>query len=359
MTPTFDKIHNKFKLNGAHYNFEELKEVAYSFIKEGTSFENVTGDFLLDWLDHHDYITVNTSGSTGKPKCIKLNKQAMVNSAIATGDFFGLKPGDTAIDCLPSNYIAGKMMLVRAMILGLEIDCVNPTTKPIFEISKAYDFCAMIPLQLMNCIHNMKHIKTIIVGGATVYDELLNLLKTAPNRVFETYGMTETVTHVAVKQLETASHKGETIFKALPNILFSKDIRNCLTIHAPHLANESLMTNDVVKLHSETSFEWIGRIDNVINSAGVKLFPEQIEAKLDQYIKVPFFVAGQPHNTLENELVLVIEKSDISTDSLLKLITKDKAFDKLEVPKVIYNLEKFIYTANGKVNRDATLELIK
>ena len=359
MIPTFNKVHNKFKLNSTHYNFEDLKEVAYSFVKEGEPYEKVTGDFLLDWLDNQDYITVNTSGSTGKPKTIKLDKQAMVNSAIATGEFFGLNPGDNAIDCLPSNYIAGKMMLVRAMILGLEIDCVNPTTKPEFNTTKNYDFCAMIPLQLMKCIDSITHIKTIIVGGAAVQNELLNKLKTVPNKVFETYGMTETVTHVAVKQLNTLHSEESHIFQALPNVLFSQDSRECLMIKAPHLSKETLMTNDVVKLNSQTSFEWIGRIDNVINSGGVKLFPEQIEAKLNQHIQTPFFIASRPDESLGKQLILVVENLDINTEDLLKTISNDKSFDKLEIPKLIFNLEKFAYTANGKINRSLTLESIK
>ena len=133
MTPKYNKVHNRFKLNGLHYNHEDLKEVAYSLIKEGEAYEKVTGNFLIDWLNDHDYLFVNTSGATGEPKRIRLKKQAMVNSAIATGDYFGLEPGDSALDCLPSHYIAGKMMLVRAMILGLEIDHVEPSAHPLFD----------------------------------------------------------------------------------------------------------------------------------------------------------------------------------------------------------------------------------
>ena len=126
-TPTYDKIHSKFKLNGNKYDQEELKEVAYSLIKEGEPFEKIAGNFLLDWLDEKDYIKVQTSGSTGIPKIIELSKQAMVNSCIATGNFLKLKPENTALHCLPCNFIAGKMMLVRAIILGLDMDLVEPT----------------------------------------------------------------------------------------------------------------------------------------------------------------------------------------------------------------------------------------
>ena len=223
MTPKYDKVHNRFKFNGLHYNHDELKEVAYSLIKEGEAYEKVTGNFLIDWLNDNDYLEVRTSGSTGQPKLIKLKKQAMVNSAIATGDFFGLEPGDTAIDCLPSHYIAGKMMLVRAMILGLEIDCVEPSAHPLFDYEKHYDFCAMIPLQLKHTINYTHNIKTIIVGGSKVTQPLLERIENSNSRFYETYGMTETVTHVAVRQLTSKASKGERYFNALPNVTFSQD----------------------------------------------------------------------------------------------------------------------------------------
>ena len=251
MTPRFDKVHNRFKFNGLHFSHEELKEVAYSLIKEGEPYEKVTGDFLIDWLNNRDYLYVKTSGSTGEPKNIKLMKQAMVNSAIATGDFFGLEPGDKAIDCLPSHFIAGKMMLVRAMILGLEIDCVEPSSQPIFDYEKKYQFCAMIPLQLKHTLDYTDNIETMIVGGSKVTQPLLNRIADRPNRFFETYGMTETITHVGVKRLPSRNYGGQRHFHALPNVKFSQDDRGCLIIHAPNLLDEALVTNDIVDLKDE------------------------------------------------------------------------------------------------------------
>ncbi|MEM1001559.1 MAG: AMP-binding protein, partial [Bacteroidota bacterium] len=285
MTPKFDKVHNRFKLNGLHFTHEELKEVCYSLIKEGEPFEKVTGDFLIDWLNNKDHLYVRTSGSTGEPKHVKLMKQAMVNSAIATGDYFGLEPGDKALDCLPSHFIAGKMMLVRAMILGLEIDIVEPTAQPIFDYDKQYQFCAMIPLQVKNTLGYSHNIETMIVGGSKVTKSLLEKIATRPNRFFETYGMTETITHVGVKRLKSLDFTGQRYFHALPNVSFSQDERSCLVIHAPNLIDEDLVTNDIVELKSDQAFKWKGRFDNVINSAGVKLFPEQIEDKLQTYLQ--------------------------------------------------------------------------
>jgi O-succinylbenzoic acid--CoA ligase len=358
MIPKYNKIHNRFKFNGLHFNHEDLKEVAYSLIKEGEAYEKVTGNFLIDWLNNNDYLNVNTSGSTGQPKTIKLLKQAMVNSAIATGDFFGLEPGDTAIDCLPSYYIAGKMMLVRAMILGLEIDCVEPSAHPIFDYEKKYDFCAMIPLQLNHTINDTENIKTIIVGGSKVTKPLLEKIERSNSRFYETYGMTETVTHVAVRQLESKVGKRDSSFKALPNVTFKKDERDCLIISASKLVNEDLRTNDSIDLISETRFNLLGRFDNVVNSGGVKLFPEQIEEKLQPVIDERFIIAGEEDHTLGEKLILIVENPRDSAESIGNRIKYLKGLTKFEVPKEIYTIDKFKETVNGKIQRKETIKAV-
>ncbi|MGJ8550342.1 AMP-binding protein [Winogradskyella wichelsiae] len=358
MTPTYDKVHNRFKFNGLHFTHEELKEVAYSLIKEGEPYEKVTGDFLIDWLDHRDHLYVTTSGSTGKPKLIKLTKQAMVNSAIATGNFFKLEPGDKALHCLPSHFIAGKMMFVRALVLGLEIDFVEPSGHPIFDYEKVYDFGAMIPLQLKHTLNYVNNFKNIIVGGSKVTKPLIEKIKDCPSRFYETYGMTETVTHVAVRSLQSQSGEKELYFNALQDITFNTDERNCLVIHAPKLVEEILVTNDIVDLKSETSFKLLGRFDNVINSGGIKLFPEQIEDKLQPVIDERFIVAGEEDGTLGEKLVLIIENPRDSVESIHNRIKQLKGLTKFEVPKEIYTTDKFLETVNGKIQRNKTIKKV-
>lgn len=356
MIPKFNKVHNRFKFNGLHFDHEDLKEVAYSLIKEGESYEKVTGNFLIDWLNDKNYLYVDSSGSTGQPKTIKLSKQAMVNSAIATGDFFNLEPSDTALHCLPSHFIAGKMMFIRALVLGLEIDFVEPSAHPIFDYKKNYDFCAMIPLQLKHTLNYTQNIKTIIVGGSKVTTPLLERIKLNTSKFYETYGMTETVTHVAVRQLESRNNKGEKYFTALEHVKFDQDERKCLIIHAPKLVKEALVTNDIVDLKSETSFTLLGRFDNVINSGGVKLFPEQIEEKLQAVIDERFIVAGEEDATLGEKLILIIENSRDSAESIGNRIKYLKGLTKFEVPKEIYIIDKFKETVNGKIQRNKTIK---
>ncbi|MEZ4803029.1 MAG: AMP-binding protein [Gelidibacter sp.] len=351
-TPTYDKIHLKFKLNGNKYDHDELNEVAYSLIKEGEPYEKITGNFLLDWLDEKDYINVQTSGSTGTPKIIQLSKQAMVNSCIATANFLKLKPGNTALHCLPTNYIAGKMMLVRAMILGLDMDLVEPTSQPIFDYDKVYHFAAMLPMQLQSTLNYLHNVKILIVGGSSVSKHLIDLTQSIKTKVYATYGMTETATHIALKPLNNKLQ--EPYFRVLPKVTVWQDERNCLVIDAPKVSKERIITNDIVKLHSPTEFEWLGRIDNVINSGGVKLFPEQIEEKLKGKIPHQFFMASMPDSLFGEELIIVLESdSDVLDTSVFEDL------DKFEIPKHIYNVPKFKMTPTGKIKRSETLKLIK
>ncbi len=347
-------IHPDFKLNGKSYSPSELRIFAATLIKESQSFEKNIGEFLVEWFDDSAEIEIKTSGSTGTPKIIKLQKEHMVNSAKATGIFFNLPSKTTVLICLPAKYIAGKMMLVRAIILGWELDCVDPNSNPLSDVSKNYDFSAMVPLQLENSLSKIDQIKTIIIGGAPMSTSLIEKVLPKSTQVFETYGMTETITHVAVKAIKS---KKEACFKALPNVNFSVDERDCLVINAPQIATESIITNDIVNLISNSEFVWLGRFDSVINSGGVKLIPEQIEKKLRTVINTPFFVAGVEDEHLGQKLVLVIEGT-INNKELKKKIDSLASLSKYENPKEIYLLNKFSYTETGKINRSKTLELL-
>ncbi|MFL0352764.1 AMP-binding protein [Xanthomarina sp. GH4-25] len=359
MIPNYNKVHNKFKLNNSNYTHQELNDVACSLIKEGKPFEKALGDFLADWLDSKDFIKTKTSGTTGKPKTIKIKKQAMVHSAIATGNYFDLKPGDKVLHCLPTEFIAGKMMLVRAIILGWQIDVVEPGTVLNFSTKKHYDFCAMIPMQVQGNFKRLGLIKKLIVGGAPMSPELIEQIQSLNTKVYATYGMTETITHIAVKQLNnfeksTSTTDQELFYKTLPNVTISQDDRDCLVIEAPQLSKEIIMTNDVVKLHSETSFEWLGRIDNVINSGGIKFFPEQIEDKLKAKISNRFFITSEADEILGDRLILILEaESNTLPASVFESL---EAYEK---PKKIYAVSKFIETTSGKIQRLKTLSIIK
>ncbi|WP_406683598.1 AMP-binding protein [Seonamhaeicola sp. MEBiC1930] len=355
MMPTYKNVHNRFKLNDYHYDYESLMEVAYSFTKEGEPYQRELGLFLLDWLDRSDHIVVKTSGSTGKPKKIKIKKQAMVNSAIATGNFFDLSPGKKVLNSLPSNFIAGKMMIVRAIILGLELDMVVPSASPRIDLRKDYDFCAFTPMQLKNFAKYLKSLKTAIVGGGRVSEHIKELVQDKSTQIYETFGMTETVSHIAVRKLNNFSgDASEKYFQTLPGVTVSKDDRGCLVIEAPELTDEKVVTNDIVEIYSDTSFDWLGRFDNAINTGGINLHPEQIEYKLRGKIEEQFFIGSKHDDTLGDRLIMVVEGKEGSVDKSIFDV-----LDKYEVPKEIFYLPKFKETLSGKIHRKNTLELLK
>jgi O-succinylbenzoic acid--CoA ligase len=355
MDNPYNIIHPHFKFQGFHYSFSELQDVAYSLIKEGDREEQLIGDFLMDWISPHDSILVQTSGSTGTPKNISLSKQAMVNSAVSTGSYFGIKAKDTALLCLSANHIAAKMMLVRAMVLGLSLDYVPPSSSPLNGLLKTYDFCAMVPLQVEKSLKNISNIQTLIVGGAPVSSELSSKVKKLPTRIFETYGMTETCSHIAVRPLNNFdpmdAKASSDSFHTLPGIKVSQDDRNCLLIHAPSLGVEALTTNDVVTLISDTVFTWLGRWDHVINSGGVKLFPEEIEKKIGPLLNAKFIVTGIPDKELGEKLVMIVE-GEVDKTSLRSGIENLTELKKYEKPKEIFVVENLLRSENGKLLRN-------
>jgi len=351
-TPHFTKIHNRFLLNGFYYNQETLKEVAYNFIKEGDQYERYLGDFLLDWLDQSDFIYLESSGTTATPKKLRFKKQSLVNSAIATGDFFGVSVGDRALHCLPARYIAGKMMLVRAMILGLEIDLISPSKRPFYKNEKSYDFVAMTPMQAYHSLNDLNRIGTLILGGAYVSSALQQALIEKKIKAFETYGMMETLSHIAVRKMTDPPSE----FKCLPQIQVSQDHRNCLIVDAPRLGIKNLITNDEVELFSSTHFRLIGRVDHIINSGGVKLHPEQIEQKLSEHLGIHFFIDRMEDSVLGEKVVLVVKKTTELTEEVLRSqLKKCASLEPYEIPKAVVFFNEFVATYSGKIKRIATM----
>lgn len=350
-------FHKQFKLNNSSFSStEEILKFALELSEEMHS-------FLKDWFSDQETILVQTSGSTGIPKTIALRKEFVVNSALATANYFDLPQKTTALLCLPITYIAGKMMLIRALTLGWHLDVVEATSKPLNGISKNYDFSAMVPLQLENSLGKIHFIKKLIVGGGVISNQLQEKLQNTDCKVFATFGMTETITHIAVKKLNHFK-KMPTFYEVLPFVNIYKDQKDCLVIDAKNLSKKVLFTNDVVQLISKNKFDWLGRFDNVINSGGIKLHPEKVEEKLSKVIENRFFVSGIFDEKLGQKLILIVE-NEVDTDN--QQIVKEKIFSKVrslkllsrfEIPKEIYFLDNFIETKSGKIQRNETIHLI-
>ncbi len=348
------ELHPKFRLNGTAYSTKNLLTVAQTWSKEADAEQKKLGAFLLDWLSDIPTIQVQTSGSTGTPKTMEMPKAAMRASAERTAAFFSLSPGDTALLCLPLDYIAGKMMLVRAMVLGLSLDMIPPKTKLSLG-TKTYDFGALIPLQAQHNLEQLHQIKTLLIGGAPINTSLRKELATIHNNCVETYGMTETLTHVATRPVTYPA----TSFKVMPDVRCDVDDENCLTLMVPYISNDIMRTNDVVELIDKTSFRLLGRRDFVINSGGKKIYPEQLEETLAEVLDGPFFFCGFPDETLGEKLVLLVEADTTEKARIQQLVTKVFEADKHHIPKAVFCLETFVYTPSGKLDRKGTKAVVK
>ena len=341
-------MHPDFRLNGVSYSRDRLLLFAQELCSSKQEYLTELGRFVMDWLSDKADVVLQTSGSTGEPTQILAPKAMLSASAMTTIKAFNLQPTQQALLCLPVRHIAGKMMLIRSLLAGLWIDIIEPTATP--KVSKPYDFTAMTPYQLRSSFDHLDRFRQIIVGGAPVDDSLRAAVKGHASRVFSTYGMTETYSHVAIQNLS----KGEKEYTAVDNVRFSTQ-GDSLVIHAPHIGIEKLVTTDCVDLISPTQFVWKGRSDYVINSGGIKLHPEQIEKALSAVISVPFFVFGKPDKQLGQSLSIVFEGQ--MPNQVEKRISKLDTLSRYEKPKDYFVLSQFV-RINGKILRNKTLQTI-
>lgn len=348
----YRKHFKTIKLNGHQYSLdqEKVNQATQQFSTEA----NKVIAFLTKWLEEDPFHEIKTSGSTGTPKVIRLRKHAMVASALRTGQFFDLQTDQRALLALPLDYIAGQMMVIRSLVLGLELITIPVSSNPLVHLKENVSFAALTPMQVELGFRYLQRINKLIIGGAPVSSKLAAKLQSEPTLCFETYGMTETITHVAVRAINSP-HKTQT-FKALPGIKLGLDQDSCLTIYALHLdLHKGLVTNDIVELVDGNCFKWLGRRDHVMNSGGVKIFPETIERKIGSVIQSPFFITSLPDTVLGEKVVLAIESIQESAD-----ISKEiyPLLEKIERPKAVYFLNQFLYTKSGKVDRLRTTKLI-
>lgn len=305
--------------------------------------------FLQFLKSDDDYYEVKTSGSTGDPKPILLSRKYMEASARKTLTFLNLKRGDRALLCLPVSKVGGMMMLMRWALGELDLYTVEPMAQPLKKLRGNFDFVAMVPYQVAQSLEDVPRIKKLIIGGGPISPSLEKDLKNLPNEIYHTYGMTETISHVAMRRIN--GNTDFSLYKAMPGISFNVDERDCLIIHAPHIGVKNLLTNDVVKLISAESFEWIGRVDNVVNSGGIKLYPEEIEQKIGE-LGMDYFLASLPDEQLGQKLIMVVDKdSSLSEAAIRKRL---QFLKKYEIPKSVFFLP-ILKTVNGKLKRHSTL----
>jgi len=351
-----NRANNLLRLNFSTFDKDWFRNYAYAQLREGfvvTEWKKEIFYFIIDWLSDNDDIKSTTSGSTGVPKTISLKKSYVLNSAKATNNFFNLKKGDVALLCLPIKYIAGKLMVVRAIERGLDLYCVEPSLSPSFSQS-FIDFAAMTPAQVTSLLANderrklLNQIDKLIIGGDSIPPTLEEKIQHLAPEVWHTYGMTETITHIALRKVN--GERTSQSFTPMSHVKVSLYNDNCLIVDAPSIGVINLKTNDIADIQADGSFKIVGRKDSVIISGGVKLFPEEIEKKLSDVCKFPFYFAGKKDDLLGNKLIMYIESTtEVDKEALLKKISTK--VDKYQVPKEITVVEKFLRTDSGKILR--------
>lgn len=309
--------------------------------------------FIHEW-NSSEIVSTRTSGSTGSPKIIEHEKEKMILSAQRTNHFFNIDDNSRLLLCLSSETIAGKMMIVRSILANCELIVTDPSSSPLSVLEESPSFIAMVPMQLEQAIedslNSLKSIDFILIGGAPISDTLRERILKEKLHVYHSYGMTETISHVALQNVLTS-----TTFSALDGVTFTVNSQNELIVNDAALNITDLQTHDIVDLYSNKEFRWIGRSDLTINSGGIKIQPEDVEHRLSKIISTNFISVGLPHERLGSMHCIIIEEpcSSIDKEGIRC------ALGKHEYPKEIYALKEFRYTPSNKIDRIATLELIK
>lgn len=316
--------------------------------------------FLNEWFSDSTCILAQTSGSTGEPKTIELPKSVMRKSAERTIEYFGLQKTDRLLLSLPCRYIAGKMMVVRAIVGRMNLITVDPSTDFGFLSDETYDFGALVPNQVVKILEQpsgeqkLQNIRSLLIGGSAISVELEKQIESLNSRIVSTYGMTETASHIAIRKLSGRAKSN--FYHCLRGISVSLQENDCLQIHIPEF-NEPLKTNDLAELKSDTSFRILGRTDSVIISGGIKYSPEAIEKKLEGLIVESFAISSVPDAKLSEKIVLVLESGPHETAYLEKKI--DSVLPVFERPKAILFVNKFPLTESGKIKRKELKHLIQ
>ena len=316
-------------------------------------------EFLEEWNSDSPYVEVKTSGSTGEPKRMLVEKQRMRASARITCDFLGLKAGDTALLCMPLDYIAGKMMVVRAIERDLKLVVVEPSGHPLVKQGDGFTFAAMVPMQVYNSLQvpeereRLKQIKHLIIGGGAIDEAMAEELKTFPNHVWSTYGMTETLSHIALRRL--SGPEASEWYTPFPSVSVSLNDEGCLVIDASEVCRERLVTNDIAELSTDNqSFRILGRKDNVICSGGIKIQAEEVERMLKAYLRVPYLISKRPDKKF-GEVVVLLTEGDV--EKAKKVC--EAVLPKYQRPKVYIHVSEIPLTETKKPARRQAEELAR
>jgi len=317
-------------------------------------------DFLQRWFDPSDYITVHTSGSTGTPKTLQVEKSKMMQSARLTCEYLGLKEGDSALLCMNLRYIGAMMVVVRSLVCGLNLIVKQPSGHPLADIETSPTFAAMVPMQIYNTLENaaerdtLEKIRTLIIGGGSIDPKLETEIKDLRGNIYSTYGMTETLSHIALRRLN--GEKASMHYMPFETVHLSVANDGTLVIDAPLVCSQTLYTNDIARLYPDGSFVVLGRKDNTINSGGIKIQPEEDERLLQPIIDVPFAITSVSDEKLGEAAILLLEP--VSEEKLDGIKAAMRGIlPPYHMPHTIMTIQKLPLTGNGKTNRKRCREI--
>ena len=312
--------------------------------------------FLSEWNDASEFVHVQTSGSTGAPKPMLVEKRRMLASARITCDFLGLRSGDTALLCMSLDYIAGKMMVVRSIERGLKLISVEPSGHPLSNVEYV-DFAAMVPMQVYNSLQvpeereRLMRIRHLIIGGGAIDDQMAAELRTFPNAVWSTYGMTETLSHIALRRI--SGPDASEWYTPFPSVRVTHNDEGCLVINAPEVCEEPLVTNDIVEFSSDhPKFRIIGRRDNVICSGGIKIQIEEVERHLRPHLHVPYLLTKRHDPKFGEVAVLLTEGSVEEAREVCQ-----RMLSKYHQPRYYLHVARIPLTETGKPARQEAIRL--
>ncbi len=348
------------RYNGRRIDAAVIAEIHAAGGCEGTSAEADLYRFLHEWFSPSETLTVHTSGSTGKPKALEVSKRRMMESARMTCEHLSLGETDTALLCMNLKYIGAMMMVVRSLVAGMELFLRPASGHPFSDVRERVTFVAMVPLQLYNTLQNdtersrLDRTEKVIIGGGAVDDALQQMTAGLHCAVYSTYGMTETLSHIALRPLNgTSAGECYTPFKG---ITLSQDEDGALIINAPALTLHPLHTNDIVRLHSDQSFSVVGRKDNVINSGGVKIHIEEVERLLKGMLSTPFAVTSIPDPRLGEAVTLLLTECRDIQELHRQMET---VLPPYWCPKHIFVVGNIPMTENGKIDRASCRSLAR
>ena len=315
-------------------------------------------EFVSDWQSDSPTLLVHTSGSTGKPKPMLVEKRRMEASARITCGFLGLRAGDTALLCMPLDFIAGKMVVVRSLVWGLQLVAVEPSGHPLKGLTESPTFAAMVPMQVYNSLkveeerRLLRDIKHLIIGGGAVNSDMAEVLRGFPNAVWSTYGMTETLSHIALRRLSGA--EASEWYEPFDGVGVTTSADGCLVIDAPAVCAQPLVTNDIAEIAPDgRRFRIRGRRDNVVCSGGLKLQIEEMEARLQPHLNVPYMISKRPDDKFGEAVVLLAVTDDM--ESVCEVCRKH--MPRYEQPRYFLAVSELPMTPTGKPARAEAMKL--